>query len=68
MAAVEKALEILKDGEWHSLDAIVTELRLEEDVVKKVLSFLAEFNFVKFDEEGKKVRIDSEFRKVCVEQ
>jgi len=67
MAAIEKALEILKDGEWHSLDAVIEELKLTEDVVKKVLSFLAEFNFIKFDEEGTKVRIDNEFQRVCME-
>jgi len=67
MAAIEKALDILKDGEWHSLDAVIEELKLTEDVVKKVLSFLAEFNFIKFDEEGTKVRIDNEFQRVCME-
>jgi len=67
MAAIEKALDILKDGEWHSLDAVREELKLTEDVVKKVLSFLAEFNFIKFDEEGTKVRIDHEFQRICME-
>jgi predicted transcriptional regulator len=67
MAAIEKALDILKDGEWHSLDAVIGELELNEDVIKKILSFLVEFNFINFDEEGKKVRIDHEFQMVCME-
>lgn len=64
MAMIERTLEVLKDGEWHSLDAVIGELHLPKVKSRKILRFLLEFGFVVFDEEGRKVRIDLEFQKV----
>lgn len=62
MAAIERALEILKDGEWHSLDAVINELRLPKKMVERILCFLAEFEFIRLDEEEKRVKIDHDFQ------
>ena len=62
MATIDRAIETLKDGEWHSLDAVIKELNLPKGKVKKVLQFLLEFGFVVFDDEERKVRIDREFQ------
>lgn len=63
MATIDTALEILKDGEWHSLDAVIKDLHLPKVKARKVLRFLLEFGFVVFDEKERKVRIDREFQK-----
>ncbi len=63
MATIEGTLEILKDGEWHSLDAVFKELHLPKVKARKILQFLLEFGFVVFNEEERKVRIDLEFQK-----
>lgn len=62
MAAIEKALEILKDGKWHSLDAVINELRLPKKMVERILRFLAEFGFIRLDEEEQRVKIDHDFQ------
>jgi len=62
MAAIDRALEILKDGKWHSLDALMDELRLPKKVVERVLRFLAEFEFIRLDEEKQRVKIDHEIQ------
>lgn len=63
MATIERAFEILKDGEWHSLDAIIKDLHLPKVKARKIFRFLLEFGFVVFDEGERKVRIDLEFQK-----
>jgi len=64
MAAIDRALEILKDGEWHSLDALMDELKLSKKMVERILRFLAEFGFIRFDEEEQRVKIDHEFQRL----
>jgi len=64
MAAIDRALEILKDGKWHSLDALMDELRLPKKVVERVLRFLAEFEFIRLDEKEQKVKIDNELQRL----
>jgi len=64
MATIDRALEILKDGKWHSLDALMDELRLPKKVIERVLRFLAEFGFIRLDEEAQRVKIDREFQRL----
>jgi len=66
MATIDRALEILKDGKWHSLDALMDELRLPKKVVERVLCFLAEFGFIRLDEEKQRVKIDHEVQGLYV--
>ena len=61
-AAIDRTLEIIKNGEWHSLDAVINELRLPKKMVERILRFLAEFEFIRLDEEEQKVKIDREFQ------
>ena len=63
MASFDETLQILKDGEWHNLEEVIEVLPLPEMKGRKILRFLLEFGFVVFDEEERKVRIDSEFQK-----
>lgn len=67
MVTVDRTLEILKDGEWHSLNAVIEELDLPEEKVKRILQFLTEFGFIVFDEKKERVRVDLEFQKFCGE-
>ncbi len=62
MAAIERALEILKDGKWHSLDAVINELRLPKKMVERIIRFLAEFEFIMLDDEKQRVKIDNELQ------
>ena len=64
MAAIDETLEILKDGKWHSLDALMNELNLSKKIVESILRFLAEFGFIRLDEEEQRVKIDYEFQRL----
>lgn len=61
-AAIDRTLEIIKNGEWHSLDAVTNELRLPKKTVERILRFLAEFEFIKLDEKEQRVKIDHDFQ------
>ena len=61
---IDDTAELLKDGKWHDVREIVTELKGPEEKVQEILRFLSAFSFVTIDESGKRVRINKELRKL----
>ncbi|MCJ7632537.1 hypothetical protein MUP77_09125 [Candidatus Bathyarchaeota archaeon] len=61
---IDDTSELLKDGEWHTIEAIAMELNQPLERILKVLSFCAEFRILAFDESGSKVRMDKGFREL----
>ena len=59
MPKVEDILELLENGEWHDLKEIERKTRLQDLDIKSVTKFLAQYNFIKLDKEGKKAKLDS---------
>ena len=60
-------LDMLSDGKWHGIDELQQRLELKEQEVRKIAAFLSEYDFVKSDEENKKVRINREFLKLLAQ-
>jgi len=47
-AAVDDVLDVLRDGKWHTIEDIDTQCRdLNRNQIEFILSFLAEYGFVK---------------------
>ena len=63
MAKIAGVLEMLSDGEWHTLRGIRRKLKLNKDQVQQVAMFLEEYEFVAFDETKNKLRIEEAVRK-----
>lgn len=61
---IDDAAELLKDGEWHTTEAIAAELNQSSEKVLKILTFCAEFRILVLDESGSKVRMDEGFREL----
>ena len=59
MPKVEDILELLENGEWHDLKEIERKTRLQDLDITSVTKFLAQYNFIKLDKEGKKAKLDS---------
>lgn len=57
-------LDVLNDGEWHSISELTEKLRLAGYEVEPRLDFLNEFELAMFDVEGGKVRINEDFQKL----
>ena len=49
MKSIDVILERLQDSEWHSLDEMRRCSSLSEDNVKKIISFLAKYEFISFN-------------------
>ena len=60
-------LELLDDGRWHTLNDILSKIELDRSKQKKVIKFLKEYNFIILDDDEKKVKLDTAFRKLLVQ-
>jgi len=56
-------LEILNDGKWHAVEEIQQKTGLSESQSRYITEFLKEYEFVIFDEEKKKVKLNREAKK-----
>jgi len=59
---VDDILKLLENGEWHDLKEIGKKAQLRDLDIVSVAKFLAQFNFIKLDEGGQKVKLDPSTR------
>jgi len=64
MSKLAMVLDILSDGKWHGIDELQQRLELDEREVRVIAAFLSKYDFVKSDEENRKVRINRDFQKL----
>ena len=50
-------LELLEDDKWHDLSRVAEKMRVHEFRVELISSFLAEYEFISFDKEGRRIRL-----------
>ncbi len=62
MLAIDQILDLLKNGEWHELREIVDRAQLHEVKVEIITSFLAEYDFLEFDKEEKKIKLSPQLQ------
>jgi|YelNatPaOPRAMG01_1025707.scaffolds.fasta_scaffold20596_4 DNA-binding IclR family transcriptional regulator len=58
-----KVLELLENGEWHSIEEIQRKTRLSHQELKKVIDFLVKYDFVVVDEHGERIKVSEVFLK-----
>ena len=58
MKHLDIVLESLHDSQWHSLDEIRALFSLPGDKLKKIVRFLEEEEFISFDEERERAKIN----------
>jgi len=58
LPTVDDILKLLEDGRWHDLNEIRKKIELHDLKVKSLTKFLAQYNFIKLDKDGKKARLD----------
>jgi len=52
-------LELLEDDRWHDLNQVAEKMQLHELRVELIASFLAEYEFINLDKEGRRIRLAS---------
>jgi len=57
LSEINQFLELLADDKWHDLSRVAEKLRLHELRVELIASFLAEYELVSLDKEGKRIRL-----------
>jgi len=55
---VEAILQLLENGRWHHLSDIQKKTMLHRSKIEALTRFLANYNFIKIDDEKQKVKID----------
>ncbi|MGQ9460195.1 MAG: hypothetical protein ACUVRA_03065 [Candidatus Bathyarchaeaceae archaeon] len=58
MPTINDILELLEDGKWHDLNEIKKKTELHELKVKSLTKFLAQYNLIKLDKDGKRAKLD----------
>jgi hypothetical protein len=59
LPTIDNVLELLEDGRWHDLNDIRKKTELPDLKLKSIIKFLAQYNFIELDKDGKKAKIDS---------
>jgi DNA-binding IclR family transcriptional regulator len=62
LLAIDEILDLLKNGEWHELKEVAGRTHLREVKVEIISSFLAEYDFLEFDEREKKIKLSPQLR------
>jgi len=57
LLAMDRILEVLRNGEWHELKEVSAKSRLQESKVEMITSFLAEYDFLKFDKKNNRIKL-----------
>jgi len=59
---VDDILKLLENGKWHDLKEIKKKTQIHDFDITSIAKFLAQYKFIKLDEEGKKVKLDPSTR------
>ena len=62
--AVDNFLELLIDGDWHSLEELGKHLGLEKSAVLEIADFWSRYAFVELDLENEKVKLNPDTQKL----
>jgi len=57
LPALDDILKLLEDGKWHNLNEIRKKIELQDPKVKGLAKFLAQYNFIELDKDGKKAKL-----------
>lgn len=67
MSKITEMLEIINDGQWHTIKEIQRKTKLTRNSIKHILRFLKEYNFLTVDEKRNKVKIEENVRKFLIQ-
>jgi len=59
---MEKFFKAIKDGAWHSIDALSAQLALPASKLIEFSDFLSSHGLVEYESETKKIRIDPKWK------
>lgn len=60
---IEKALEYLKDGKWHTVEELREKMKVNEDQIQQIIAFLSEYNFIIINQAENQVKLEGTIQK-----
>lgn len=64
---IAEILEIINDGEWHTIEEMQLKTKLTKSHIQKIVRFLKEYNFLIVDEKGNKIKLEESARKFLIQ-
>ena len=58
---IDNILNCLNDKEWHQLDDLTDETKIEKEQVLKIVNFFRDFGFIEISMSGNHVKIDKDY-------
>ena len=65
---MEKLIELLKDGKWHSLEEIAEKTEASPEKLEELLKTLSEYQLIRYDRELKAAKLNLSWKKLEVEE
>ena len=68
MPKMERLIELLKDGKWHSLEEIAEKTEVTPEKLEELLETLSEYQLIRYDKELKAAKLNLTWKKLEVEE
>ena len=68
LAKMERLIELLKDGKWHSLEEIAEKTETSPEKLEELLKTLSEYQLIRYDRELKAAKLNLSWKKLEVEE
>lgn len=67
MSKIEKLIDLLKDGEWHSTEEMAEKTETTEKNIEELIKTLSEYQLLQYDEINKKAKLNLAWKKLELE-
>jgi len=64
MSAIDDVVDLLKNGEWHNLQDLAENLKLDEEKLQRIIRFLKSLDLIKLDEKQRRAQINTELKQL----
>jgi DNA-binding IclR family transcriptional regulator len=54
---IDQVVDVLKNGEWHTLEEVINRSKLTESMVERIVKFLVEYDFINLNQNYQKVKV-----------
>jgi hypothetical protein len=65
---IEKLFAIIKDGQWHKIDELADQTKLEKNKLTQFFQFLTTQDIIKYEEKTNRVKVKPEWQNLLPTQ
>jgi hypothetical protein len=65
---IEKLFTIIKDGQWHKIDELADQSKLEKNKLTQFFQFLTTQDIIKYEEKTNRVKVKPEWQNLLPTQ